>query len=505
MKNPTCSLLLILPLLWTAAALTPLRGQTVYSLEQCRQMALENNKRMGILEQKKIQATEERKAAFTKYLPSVSATGAYLYNSRETSLLSHDMMLPIGSVAPDGSFTFTPEQVNNRFTVVDGQPVPLDASGMPFDPRTQPEKILWKQYTTIPKDALTFDTRQVFAAALTVAQPLYMGGKIRAFNRIARLNESLSEAQKDAAASQVVLSTDQAYWGIVSLIHKKRLAESYLALLERLEKDVEAMRREGVATRSDELSVQVRLNQAQMSLTQVEDGLTLSKMNLAMICGWPLDEDFSLSDSLAAPAAQTELRTAVRTPVEQAVENRKEVQSLNLAVDMLREKERITRSDYLPSLALTGGYLLSSPNVYDGFSRSAKGMFNVGVMLKVPIFAWNERGHKMKAARAETQIARLELEEAREKIELQIRQSEFYLSAARKKATMAASDLEKARENLRYAQLSFREGVATLTHVFEAQAAWLAAYSQDVDARIDVTMAGVYLLNATGELLDAQN
>lgn len=502
MKNPTCPLLLSLAL--TAAALAPLEGQTVYSLEQCRQMALENNKRMGILEQKKIQAAEERKAAFTKYLPSVSATGVYLYNSRETSLLAHDMMLPIGSVAPDGSFTFTPEQVNNRFTVVDGQPVPLDASGMPFDPRTQPEKILWKQYTTIPKDALTFDTRQVFAAALTLAQPLYMGGKIRAFNRIARMNESLSQAQKDAAASQVVLSTDQAYWGIVSLIHKKRLAQSYLALLERLEQDVEALRREGVATRSDELSVQVRLNQARMSLTQVEDGLTLSKMNLAMICGWPLEEDFSLSDSLAAPAGEKDLRAA-RTPVEQAVENRKEIQSLNLAVDMLREKERITRSDYLPSLALTGGYLLSSPNVYNGFSRSVKGMFNVGVMLKVPLFAWNERGHKMKAARAETQIARLELEEAREKIELQIRQSEFHLSAAHKKAAMAASDLEKARENLRYAQLSFREGVATLTNVFEAQAAWLAAYSQDVDARIDVTMAGVYLLNATGELVASQN
>ena len=502
MKNPTCPLLLSLAL--TAAALAPLEGQTVYSLEQCRQMALENNKRMGILEQKKIQAAEERKAAFTKNLPSVSATGAYLYNSRETSLLAHDMMLPIGSVAPDGSFTFTPEQVNNRFTVVDGQPVPLDASGMPFDPRTQPEKILWKQYTTIPKDALTFDTRQVFAAALTLAQPLYMGGKIRAFNRIARMNESLSQAQKDAAASQVVLSTDQAYWGIVSLIHKKRLAQSYLALLERLEQDVEALRREGVATRSDELSVQVRLNQARMSLTQVEDGLTLSKMNLAMICGWPLEEDFSLSDSLAAPAGEKDLRAA-RTPVEQAVENRKEIQSLNLAVDMLREKERITRSDYLPSLALTGGYLLSSPNVYNGFSRSVKGMFNVGVMLKVPLFAWNERGHKMKAARAETQIARLELEEAREKIELQIRQSEFHLSAAHKKAAMAASDLEKARENLRYAQLSFREGVATLTNVFEAQAAWLAAYSQDVDARIDVTMAGVYLLNATGELVASQN
>lgn len=480
------------------SALAPTASaQAAYSLQQCRQMALENNKQMGIMSQKMIQATEERKAAATKRLPSISATGAYLFNSRETSLIAHDMMLPIGSVASDGSFTFTPDQVNNSFTTIDGQVVPLDASGQPFDPRTNPEKILWKQYTTIPKDQLTFDTRNVFAGAITLAQPVYMGGKIQAYNRIARMAETLSVHQRDAAASQVILSTDQAYWGIVSLTHKKHLAESLLALLEKLQKDVAAMKREGVATRSDELSVEVQLNQARMSLTQVEDGLTLSKMNLAMICGLPLGEDFTLSDSIAVSQPDP----APITDVQRAVENRQEIQSLTLAVDMYREKENVTRSDYLPSLALTGSYLLSSPNLYNGFSFSPKGMFNLGVMLKVPIFSWNERGHKMKIARADTEIARLELDEAKEKVELQIHQSEFYLNSARKKAEMTASNLAKAVENLRQAQLSFREGVATLTNVFEAQTAWLSASSQQIDAQIDLTMARAYLLNATGQLV----
>ena len=106
----------------------------------------------------------------------------------------------------------------------------------------------------------------------------------------------------------------------------------------------------------------------------------------------------------------------------------------------------------------------------------------------------------MKVARAETDIARLELDDAKEKVELQINQSSFYRNAARKKADMAASNLEKAQENLRYAQLSYREGVATLTNVFEAQTAWLSANSQYIDARIDRVMADVYLLNATGRL-----
>ena len=169
--------------------------------------------------------------------------------------------------------------------------------------------------------------------------------------------ETLSVHQRDAAASQVILSTDQAYWGIVSLTHKKHLAESLLALLEKLQKDVAAMKREGVATRSDELSVEVQLNQARMSLTQVEDGLTLSKMNLAMICGLPLGEDFTLSDSIAVSQPDP----APITDVQRAVENRQEIQSLTLAVDMYREKENVTRSDYLPSLALTAAICSPRP------------------------------------------------------------------------------------------------------------------------------------------------
>ena len=210
-----------------------------------------------------------------------------------------------------------------------------------------------------------------------------------------------------------------------------------------------------------------------------------------------MESDFSLADDVPQADRQD---APLHIDMENAVDRRREIQSLSLAVDMYREKQHIVRSDYLPSLAVTGGYLYSSPNLFNGFSTSPKGMFNVGVMLRVPIFSWNERGHKMKVAKAETEIARLELDEAREKVELQINQSSFYLRSARKTADMSASNLEKACENLRYAQLAYREGVSTLTQVFEAQTAWLSAHSQDIDARIDLRMAGVYLRNATGEL-----
>ena len=108
----------------------------------------------------------------------------------------------------------------------------------------------------------------MYAGALTLTQPLYMGGKIRAYNKITRYAEELARQQHNSGMQEVILSTDQAYWQVVSLANKKKLAEGYLKLLQKLESDVDKMIAEGVATKADGLSVKVKVNEAEMTLTQ---------------------------------------------------------------------------------------------------------------------------------------------------------------------------------------------------------------------------------------------
>ena len=125
-------------------------------------------------------------------------------------------------------------------------------------------------------------------------QPLYMGGAIVAANKMADLSEEMAANAEDAQRQATLYSVDQAYWQVVSLAHKQRLAESYLELVRKLETDVRKMMADGVATRSDALSVSVKVNEAEMALTKVTDGLTLSKMLLCQICGLPLSESEKL-------------------------------------------------------------------------------------------------------------------------------------------------------------------------------------------------------------------
>ena len=347
-------------------------------------------------------------------------------------------------------------------------------------------------------DALRTDTRNVYAGAITLTQPLYMGGKIRAYNKITKYAEELAQQQHQGGMQEVIMSTDQAYWQVISLVNKKKLAEGYLKLLQQLDSDVEKMIAEGVATKADGLSVRVKVNEAEMTLTKVEDGLSLARMLLCQLCGIDLSSPITLADEnmedipLLTPETHFDMSTAYA--------NRPEIRSLELATQIYKQKINVTRAEHLPSIALMGNYMVTNPSVFNSFENKFKGMWNVGVMVQIPIWHWGEGIYKTKAAKAEARIAQYQLLDAREKIELQVNQSAFKVKEASKKLVMATKNMEKADENLRYATLGFKEGVIATSNVLEAQTAWLSAQSEKIDAQIDVKLTEIYLKKSLGTL-----
>ncbi len=470
-----------------------LSAQTRLTLEQCRSMALEHNKSIAIAQEQINQATAKKKAARTGYLPKIDASAAYIYSNKDISLLSEDKFAPVGTVMSDGSFGFTADQVNNQWTMVNGQPVPLDANGQPFNPKTNPEKIEWKGYAYLPKEEFTVDMTNNFFGMVGLTQPIYMGGKIREYNKIAGLAESIAQTQLTAEESETLYSTEESYWQVVSLTHKVKIATEYKTLMTKLDGNLQAMKDEGMATKNDVLKVKVRLNEVDMSLTKANNGLRLSKMALCRFIGLPLDSDIELEETF---------RTESNAPADSSDiwKNRAELQSLDYLTNIADSKVRIAQADYLPSLGVTAGYLISNPNPYNGFTHDFAGNFTVAVALQVPIFHWGEKRQNVNAARSERNIAELKREEASEKIELQYTQARLRIDEANKRQASAQKNLEQAEENLRYANIGFEEGVVQVAGVLEAQTAWFSAYSDAVDARIDTKLCHVYLSKVSGTL-----
>ena len=485
-------------IIYLALITLPAGAQRVLSLDSCRALAIANNKDLLISQEKIRAAHYQKKAAFTNFLPQISATGGYMRNQKELSLLSDAQKGALTSVGTQvsgvmqsgiqGLLTQHPELTQNpQFMAL------LQALGS-TDIATPLNSI-----GSAIVDAFRTDTRNMYAGALTLTQPLYMGGKIRAYNKITRYAEELAQQQHNSGVQDVILSTDQAYWQVVSLANKKRLAESYLQLLQKLDGDMQKMIAEGVATKADGLSVKVKVNEAEMTMTKVDDGLSLARMLLCQLCGLDLSSPITLADEQEENLTLSTI-AANGIDLEQVYSLRPEVRSLELATQIYKQKVNVERAAYLPSVALMGNYVATNPSVFNSFEKKFKGMWNVGVVVSVPIWHWGQGIYKVKAAKSEARIAQYQLDDAKEKIELQVSQSAFKVREAAKKLAMAEKNLEKANENLRYANLGFEEGVIPASNVLEAHTAWLSAQSEKIDAQIDVKLTEIYLKKATGVL-----
>ena len=469
-----------------------IQAQRTLNLDSCRTLALSNNKELRMSKEKVNAAHYQQKAAFTNFLPKIDMMGTYMRTEKEISLLSDDQKSAISNI---GTAVAPMGQKLQQILSSDPSLAPL-LTPLQSVMGTLPGAL--NQVGQGMVDALRTDTRNMFGGMVTLTQPIFMGGKIIAYNKITKFAEQLAESQHATELQDVILNTDQAYWQVISLVNKKKLAESFLELVTKLDSDVSKMVAEGVATKADELSVKVKVNEAEMTLTKVENGLSLSKMVLCQLCGIPLDTPITLADESMENITLPD--TYIEGNVNTALSDREELKSLELASKIYRQKVNVTRSEFLPSVGLTATYLVTNPSLVNGFERKMRGMWGVGMMVKIPVFHWGEGIYKVKAAKAEANIAQYKLDDVKEKVELQVTQATYKVNEATKKLAMAEKNMAKADENLRYANLGFQEGVIPTSNVLEAQTAWLSAQSGKIDAQIDVKMSEIYLNKSMGTL-----
>lgn len=429
-----------------------LSAQQILTLEECRNLAIQNNKELQISEQKIKVAGQERKAAATKYFPQVSALGTYLHNQKNINLVDFGQFGPVGELIPSEIKNFT-----------------------------------------------ELDIHHVWVGNVSLVQPVFMGGKIIAYNQLTKYAKDLAKTMNDTRLQNIIYTTDETYWQVVSLVNKKKLADMYVELLRKMDSDVQIMIAEGVATQADGLSVKVKLNEAEVAQTKVDNGLSLVRMLLAQICGLSLDGDFKLTDENLENLPMNDRALPVGD-LNEAFLNRPELKTLDYAVKIFKKKESIALSETLPNIAFTANYFVTNPHVFNGFKNEFSGMWNLGFVVKVPLSGWAEGTFKRNSARAETRIKQLEWESTKEKIELQVNQSVYKVSEAGKQLEASKRNMENAEENLRHASYGFEEGVIPALNLMAAQTAWMSAHSGLIDAQIELKLTEVYLDKSMGTL-----
>ena len=442
-----------LVLLFILSTSTTIAAQQTLSIDDCRALAIQNNKELKIAELHIRKANAEQKAAFTKYFPQLSASGTYLRTQLDLKLIDPSLLAPLAGVLP-----IPPEFMDN----------------------------------------FNLDLQNIWLGRVSLTQPVFMGGKIISYNQITKYAKELAEAQNDISLQDVIYKTDETYWQVISLVNKKKLADAYVDLLKSTKRDMNLMIAEGVATEVDGLSVKVRLNEAEMAQTKVNNGLALTRMALAQICGLPLDETITLSDELLDELSiQTE---NVIADINEAFINRPELVALGHLNSIYKKRETIVLSETLPNVGLMANYLLINPSPSNSFKKEFGGSFSAGVVVNIPLSGWWEGTHKRNAAKAETLIQKLNIDNARDRIELQVNQSIYKKNEANKNLATSLRNMKKADENLKHAEFGFKEGVIPTLNLMEAQTAWVSARSELINSQIEVKLTDVYLNKALGKL-----
>lgn len=475
-------------------------AQQVLTLDECRQMAVENNNSLKTAQQKIKVAGYDRNIALANYFPKITATGTYMYTSRDWKLIDDDKAAEIQNAGT----TLQNDVTDKMMQIMSDKDVMTkymtDAAfkklidGLQTTDIATPINAIGQHIT----EALTLDMHNLCGAVVSVQQPVFMGGKIVASNQMAKYAEELAKSQYDAEHAQVLADIEQAYWQIVSIAAKKNLAENYADLLRQMGKDVDALVAEGFATPSDALTIKVKMNEAEMLYTKATNGLALAKMLLCKECGLPLDSEITLADETLDAIPVPQMSPVISD--EEVYAARPEIKSLDLAKKIYDKKVAVVRADGLPTVAVMANYAVTNPNVFNGFQNKFGGFFSAGVLVNVPIFHGTEAIQKTRKAKAEAALTQYRLDDAKEMISLQVAQLHQQEGEALEKLTMAESNLENAEENLRVATAGWNEGMIASNVVLQAQTAWLQAHSEYIETGVELQMCSVNLAKAEGRL-----
>ena len=317
---------------------------------------------------------------------------------------------------------------------------------------------------------------------LMLKKPLYMGGKITAAYNMAKIGHTMAQQNIRLTESEIIVRTDEAYTQAVRAKELTQVAHSYKELLDELMKNVKSAVSHGMKTRNDQLKVQVKLNEAELSIQKAENAYRLARMNLSQIMGRKeLNYDFDVmspSDSLNLIPEEALMDDIINSS---SIDSRPEVNLLHSKTALSSQQVKLAKSEFMPNLALMGGYY-------------------VAVTLNVPILTFGERTNKIRSAKAKHQLAELEEQDLHEKMQLELTQCQNNFNEAQTELHLCQNSLEQAKENMRLTRKQYDVGLEPLSELLDAQALWQKCSADLVEARCQLLLSQTKLRKAAGKL-----
>lgn len=444
---------------------TELTAQTL-TLDECVNKALEYNKSLSSAKLKLDQTRFDMKSYKANFYPQFNLMALDFYTTVKGDFTIEGGHLPIYNYVEEAG-TFVPNVTKNA----DGS-------------------YTLNQYADFPSQTMKWKLKNMFVGSISVMEPLYAGGKISTAYEMSKLGVNMATENIRLTESEVIVKTHEAYYQAVKAKELGEVARSYKTLLDELKKNVEGAFRHGMSTRNDIMKVQVKQNEAELSIQKADNGYQLAKMNLCHIIGLPLNSEVEVGQ--ADPSAN------VSIPVDMGV--RPEHAILDNKTELARQQVKLTKSDYLPNVAVGATYSYANGGELAGKKLINNGSASVGVMVKMPLDLFGGGTNKVRSAKAAYQIAQMEQQDFDEQMQLEWAQCKNLFDEAQTEVRLCQTALEQAAENMRLSKQQYEVGFEPLSDYLETQASWQQCSANLVNARCQMQLAQVRLLKAAGNL-----
>ena len=436
----------LLPTLSVRAQVTnppsPGEGKGVgFTLQQLKDSALHNNIAIRNAELSIDAAREQRKEAFTKYFPNVSATGLTFNANRGMAKME---MNPS-------------EMMPAELGAMLGQLFPAEALAA----LASPISISMMKNGTI--------------GSVMAVQPVFAGGQIVNGNKLAKVGEDVSRLQLQLSENEVEETVEQYYWQLISLQEKTKTLDAVDTLLSNIYKDVDVAVRAGVAMRNDLLQVQLRQNDIESQRLKLENGISIVRLLLAQYCGLR-DTTFVIS---AADATLSYAALPSEKNGDADVSLLPEYQLLEKQVEATSLQKKMEIGKNLPTVAVGAGY--NYHNLMD--TDHTFGM--LFATISVPISDWWGGSHAIKRKKIEHQKAVEQLEDNTQLLQIRMQNAWNGVQESYQQLLLAQRGIEQAEENLRLNRDYYKAGTSRMADLLEAQLLYQQARDKHTDAYAD--------------------
>ena len=414
-------------------------AQHTYTLEQLLDSARSHNIALRNGQRDIEAAQEQRKEAFTKFFPTVSATGAW-FNANKSMAQTELDLTPY--ITPELGATLA--QLLPAETLV---------------ALSSPMSISMMKHGTI--------------ASITAIQPVFAGGQIINGNKLAKIGEEVSRLRQQLSEDEVETTAEQYFWQLVTLEEKQRTIASVEEMLADIHKDVNLAVEAGLTLRNDLLKVELRQNEVESQKVKIQNGMALVKMLLAQYCGLR-DTSFTLRYTTEAISP-----LSIKRDHQQALHNTPEYQLLDKQVEATSLQKKMAVGENLPSVAVGAGYN------YHNLLGSDQTFGMIFATVSVPLSNWWGGSHAIKRKKIAQQQAIDQRDDNAELLTIRMQKAWNDVEEAYQQLTIAERSIRQAEENLRLSRNCYQAGTTTMSDLLEAQMLYQQSLDKHTDAFAD--------------------